>query len=310
MMDLETAAGSSKSVISTLQLAPGTLWVRQSQQSINAEQTLGRSMNPSHQQPGTQPYTMHHNDPMTATLSHHETTSPTTSAQHPTQLHNRWLYKNNNIAITINDKTILLNQSAKTTIWQHNDRCRGECSKFHTAQTTTSNMQITTQYARSCPPPLASPCQSFDQPIDFDEIAATIFDQLNQIEALVQACYSSRIPNPPSAPTVHLDTQPSTHSTVHSMTRNTRIDLLAPSKTIDTTESNHILQLNMLADPTATNDAASTYPPTMNLLQSNRHKINHLLYTQTTDTTVISQCSPNTTSQVPASPTPTCHSMI
>jgi len=41
----------------------------------------------------------------------------------------------------------------------------------------------------------------------------------------------------------------------------------------------------------------------MNHLQSDGHKINHLLYTQTTDTTAISQCFTNPTSHVPASPT-------
>jgi len=309
MTDLAMTAGSFKYVINTLQLTPGTLWVRQSQHSQNADQTLGRPTNPSHRQPGNQPYTTHHDDPTTATPSHLEITSPTTSAQHPTQLHNRRLYKNNNLAININDKTILLNQSAKTTIRQHNDRCREERSKFHAARTTASNIQIPTQYARSYPHPIASPSQSSDQPVDFDEIAATIFEQLNQLEAIVRARYSSSAPNPLSAPTVHHDTHPSTHITEHSMTRNTRIDPLVPSKTIDTTESNPVLRSTMLADPTAPYNAASTYLPNMKPIQSDGCKLNHLLFTKTTNTTAISQCPPNPTSRVPASHTPTCHSM-
>jgi len=161
--------------------------------------------------------------------------------------------------------------------------------------------QIPTQYAIPCPP-LVYPCKSSDQHDDFDVIAATIFEQLNHLEALVHKHYRPSNPYPP--PTAHHDANPSTHITAHPMIYNTRIDPMVPTTKSDINESNPVLQSTPLPDLTTPYHATSTYSPTMNPIQRDRCNINHQQDTKTTGTTAIRPSSPDPTSQVPASPTP------
>jgi len=161
MADLELAAELSKSIATTMRLPTVTPNPLHTNKTKIAPTLYLRPLNWGHQHPGTQLYTVHYDDPMSAAaISHHEPTPPTTPAHHPMihHLQCRFLNNRNNLSdININRRTTPLIPSLNSIIWHPNDPSSGTHPNPQAAWLTLLTPTMPTKIRHPPPPYIDTP---------------------------------------------------------------------------------------------------------------------------------------------------------